>query len=309
MSWLSALRDWLQLSDSTSEVGSEVRWSGPPADVDEFVGRLERVGLSSYTEELVKLIRPSVRLVPAPDEGRIGGSRLGGEPDLPADTEWPQGHDGPLSFVAQVNLGDVMSLVLDEGLPSSGLLSFFYDTVSMPWGFDPKDRGSWAVIHSAADDELVRQPPPDALTSEGRYKAMALDAVRELSFPAAESHDVRELGIAGPDLWETYSSVLGPGDETVNRLLGNPEPVQGDMQEECQLASNGIYSGDGKYLDDSRAQALVKESSRWRLLLQVDSVDEADMMWGDVGRIYFWMTDEELRAHNWKDTWLVLQCH
>jgi uncharacterized protein YwqG len=109
-------------------------------------------------------------------------------------------------------------------------------------------------------------------------------------------------------LWSTYSSVLGSADETINRLLGNPDPVQGDMQEECQLASNGIYSGDGKYREDPRSLALLKESSRWRLLLQVDSVDAADMMWGDVGRIYFWLKDEDLRAHRWEETWLVLQC-
>ena len=257
----------------------------------------------------MKLIRNSVRLVPDPaaDTTRIGASRLGGEPDLPADTEWPEGHDGPLSFVAQINLGDVTPLVPDEGLPTSGLLSFFYDTVSMPWGFDPKDRGSWAVIYS--DGDLVRRTAPEALPAEGRFKPVDLEAVRELSFPAAESHDVHELGITGPDLWEKYSSVLGNSDDTVNRLLGNPNPIQGDMQEECQLASNGIYSGDSKYRDDPRAQTLLKDSSRWRLLLQVDSVDAADMMWGDVGRIYFWLTDEDLRAHNWKDTWLVLQCH
>jgi uncharacterized protein YwqG len=32
------------------------------------------------------------------------------------------------------------------------------------------------------------------------------------------------------------------------------------------------------------------------------------MMWGDVGRIYFWLTDEDLRARRWEEAWLVLQC-
>lgn len=301
-------------SDSTSEAGSGSRWRTPPADVDEFRDRLHQVGLSSYSDGLVRLIRDSVRLVPDPaaDTTRIGTTRLGGDPDLPAGTDWPEGPDLPLSFVGQINLGDVTPLVPNEGLPTAGLLSFFYDTVAMPWGFDPADHGSWAVIHSGADDELVRHSAPAALPATERFEAVVLAPFRELSYPAAESHDVRELGIEGPDLWLTYSQALGQDldeeEDTTNRLLGNPDAVQGDMQEECQLASNGIYCGDSRYLDDPRARTLMKDSSRWRLLLQVDSVDEAGMMWGDVGRIYFWLTDEALRAHRWDESWLVLQC-
>lgn len=139
---------------SGSSSAGWMRWDFPPPE----------------KQALVNLVRASVRLVPDPtaDAARIGGSRLGGEPDLPVGADWPDGDDGPLSFVAQVNLGDLVPLLPGEGLPTSGLLSFFYDTESMPWGFDPADRGSWAVIHSAADDELVRRPVPDGVPAEGR---------------------------------------------------------------------------------------------------------------------------------------------
>ena len=33
----------------------------------------------------------------------------------------------------------------------------------------------------------------------------------------------------------------------------------------------------------------------WRLLLQLDTDDEASMMWGDLGRLYFWITGDALR--------------
>ncbi len=32
------------------------------------------------------------------------------------------------------------------------------------------------------------------------------------------------------------------------------------------------------------------------------------MMWGDVGRIYFWITEDALAAADWQDCWLILQC-
>lgn len=284
-------------------------WSTSPRTVDEFVRRLQRAGLSTYAEELVALTRPTARLVPSSAAARVGGTRVGGAPDLPTHIDWPEGDKGPLSFVLQVDLSDVALHVPGEGLPASGLLSFFYEAVTQEaWGFDPADRGSWAVIYSSADDELLPRAAPAALPAEGRFESVYLEPVKEWSWPAAESYDVRELGIAGSELWSAYSEVLGSADETIIKLLGNPDAIQGDMQEECQLASNGVYCGDGKYREDPRAQALATGSGGWRLLLQVDSVEAAEMMWGDLGRIYFWLTDEDLRAGRWEEVWVVLQC-
>ena len=31
-------------------------------------------------------------------------------------------------------------------------------------------------------------------------------------------------------------------------------------------------------------------------------------MWGDVGRLYFWIRDADLRARRFDATWLILQC-
>ena len=58
-----------------------------------------------------------------------------------------------------------------------------------------------------------------------------------------------------------------------------------------------------------RHRELMTGSSDWRLLLQVDSSEsETGMMWGDLGRIYFWMRETDLRDGNWSSSWLVLQC-
>jgi len=32
------------------------------------------------------------------------------------------------------------------------------------------------------------------------------------------------------------------------------------------------------------------------------------MTWGDVGRLYYWITREDLIAGNWELSWLILQC-
>jgi uncharacterized protein YwqG len=32
------------------------------------------------------------------------------------------------------------------------------------------------------------------------------------------------------------------------------------------------------------------------------------MMWGDVGRIYYWIKHPDLIARDWELSWLILQC-
>jgi uncharacterized protein YwqG len=90
-------------------------------------------------------------------------------------------------------------------------------------------------------------------------------------------------------------------------LLGSPQQVQNDMREECELVTAGIDVG-GEY-NDPRAEALeARAPGHWRLLLQLDSDDALDWMWGDAGRLYYWIRAEDLKAHKFDDTWLVLQC-
>jgi uncharacterized protein YwqG len=32
-------------------------------------------------------------------------------------------------------------------------------------------------------------------------------------------------------------------------------------------------------------------------------------MWGDGGRLYFWIREQDLAVNNFDKTWLVLQCY
>ncbi len=47
-----------------------------------------------------------------------------------------------------------------DWLPRIGLLLFFYDMETEPWGFDPEDRGGWSVIH-VPDSSVIRGNAPE----------------------------------------------------------------------------------------------------------------------------------------------------
>ncbi|MGE5720228.1 MAG: YwqG family protein, partial [Nocardioidaceae bacterium] len=265
--------------------------------------------LGKFADSLVEMARPSIRLIAdsaAPVNDR--GSRLGGPPDLPPSTMWPRNGDDPLSFIAQVSLADVAPHEFEGLLPRDGLLSFFYDAVTQnAWGFDPADGGSAAVIYTPASATTERREPPADLSDEGVFKTIGLRPQAELTFAPWESFDVERLGMSRDEGF-AYAELFDDQDDMIHRLLGHPDPVQGDMQVECQLVTNGLYCGDSTGYQDPRAKELRDGAAEWRLLMQVDSQDEADMMWGDVGRLYYWIRHSDLLARDWDLSWLILQC-
>lgn len=273
---------------------------------DAVVAVLESAGLGRVAAPIAALALPSIRYTVEADGGS-GPSRIGGSPSLPPATAWPTADHGPLSLVAQVSLAEAAALIPDSGLPTTGSLAFFYDAVAQTaWGFDPADRGSWRVLHVPDAGASPVEPPP-TLADEGRFTAVSLRPRIEWTFPDLDSLEMDAIGLTVQES-DAYGDLLGDGEETVHRLLGHPEPVQGEMQVECQLASHGIYVGDPSGYRDPRAEALRPGAHDWQLLLQLDSEDGVGMMWGDVGRLYFWITRDSMADGRWDDVWMVLQC-
>jgi uncharacterized protein YwqG len=248
------------------------------------------------------LARRAAHLVKSAGESR---SFFGGNPPLPAGTAWPSKGGAPLTFLACLDLASLQAVVPVVWLPASGRLLFFYDDKNQPWGFDPKDRGGWAVMLAGDDPET---PAPPAVTSLSR-RAITFHAID--SYPSWERAEVAALGLDDAEaeaLIEASSAVYG--EQPCHQVGGFPAPIQGDeMELESQLASNGLYVGDASGYESGKAAELRDGAKDWRLLLQFDSDDDLDVMWGDAGMLYFWVREQDARAGRFGDVWLVMQCH
>lgn len=53
---------------------------------------------------------------------------------------------------------------------------------------------------------------------------------------------------------------------------------------------------------------LAAEAARWSLLVQLDSDDSIDAMWGDAGMLYWLARPAELAAGNLEGTLFTWQC-
>ena len=197
---------------------------------------------------LVQLVRPSVRLVThriPQDLLGMGQSRIGGLPDVPRDFEWPRwlpskvrndkygqswrpGRAAPLGLIAQIDLRAIPRI--DDALPSSGWLYFFYDRYCEPWGFDPADRGCCRILYADGDRSgLERGQLPSDADSEHLAHACRVEAWAELTLP--DDLNGIEYGTSVYDAYRGLCKELTKtGGLTHHHLLGYPQLIQNPME-------------------------------------------------------------------------------
>jgi uncharacterized protein YwqG len=260
-------------------------------------------------EAVVRRLMPSIRLVPQPakaaGEERMGGCRIGGVPDLPAKVAWPrlstawhedltdaEFPDEALPFLLQVNLAEVAPLDVESVLPRSGMLYFFYQTTVHEDHFDPDAELPFILFAPDVAAGLYRPEMPADIPSNQRYRGHELLPCLEWTVPSPADSGLDEAVFNEhlrfwDELEETVAAAQGlehaRGPAPAHRMLGHPQLIQ----------SPGLADGT-------------------RLLLQVDSDvgrrwPKTGMIWGDGGRVYYLIGEDELRAHNFSKPWAIME--
>jgi uncharacterized protein YwqG len=223
------------------------------------------------------LLRPAVQLVPArPGDPVV--ARLGGTPDLPTGTAWPEwpGH-GRLSFVAELDLATLAATGADAGLalPEEGRLLGFY--------FEPSDTDDAVVLCGDRDTLPGFRLLHVTGTGPTAGAATELTAVQVLTWPDMGHPALEEAGL--DELPDTFLEELdelrseGLGHDGFGRQVGGwASPVQASVELEAAQAALGAATHD----DVHHAEAL-----RWRLLLQVDSDWAAGTAWEPATCLYW----------------------
>ncbi len=297
---------------------------------DELGRRLREQDLGRVAEPLLAVAAPTIGLaIEAVKEAKIpvGGSKIGGRPDLPVGVDWPSWHE-PMAFLGQINLAEVAPLDVEGALPASGLLSFFYETDGEPLyssgleeeaggepegspGYDPSK--GWRILYHEADPAtFARRRTPAKLNEAARFPACAARFASGVSLP----------DIAGPEVWslrltaKERSALIEldpeinrhPGEEPGYRLLGHPYSLAYSTLVTC-AAESGRPPGDHRGVPPGpKWRKILRDvNAHWRLLFQVDSSEQAVMDWGGSGLLHYAIEREALRDRDFSRAWLNLQ--
>jgi uncharacterized protein YwqG len=244
----------------------------------------------------------------------VGASFFGDLPDLPPEIEWPVHKGKPLAFLAQLNMTHIAEYDKQGLLPKTGMLYFFYDAEGFVWGGKPDDRGGWRVIYyDGGVPQLVQAKPPAGLGADFIFKPCRLEFMEWSTLPAWDSDESSWLDLDDEES-DAYAEMLDElygGLGTQHWLLGHPNNIQGDMRTSCEMLSQGKKPGPYESAGDFLAETLKYHESamKWVLLFQLDTDDDAGMMWGDCGRLYFWIREEDLKNRRFENVWMQLQCY
>ncbi len=237
-----------------------------------------------------------------------GVSKFGGKPDVPEGFVWENYNGKPLSFIAQFDLAEVTKYDTDKLLPQDGVLSFFYELETMEWGYDPKTIASAKVYYFPPEKKLAPVEFPEELSEEYRLNEARIIMRRKTSYPSP-SDDI-ELPLSedeSDEYFDLYDEMTPEYPDASSKLLGHPELIQNPIALQCELVSRGIYTGSGY---PEITDEIKKAAADWMLLFQLDSFDNEDcpLMFGDAGRIYWYIRKDDLRNKRFEKALLVLQC-
>lgn len=280
-----------------------------PKTLEDVHKLFQTFGIGKYFETVKPLVRNAIKLDLTPQDEPafpLLQSKIGGRPALGENQEWPVNPNGiPMSFIGQLNMAEVNAFDPEKRFPEKGLLSFFYCSNQENWGYDPADKGSFKVFYTENTNGVEIRDFPEEINTAGVFLPNRIDFETVLSIPGCSDETIAAL--MNPDDFERYSEISRGLD---NQVFGYANAIQGEMELECQLVTNGLYCGDGTGYEDPARKELEPGKEDWILLLQIDSEEEkTGMMWGDCGRIYFWIKKQDLANRDFDKAWCVLQCY
>ena len=197
-------------------------------------------------------------------------SKFGRKPDLPASIQWPQTPEGyEMDFVVQIHFPEVPE---GFGLPETGTLFLFYDCDTQPFGCDEEDSEYWKIIYT--DEHLPETP-------------------RERSSQPETPLNHSEPLFLFQEVFLTFEKFISRASDA-ERI--------GDGHGLHQMFGYPLY-----IQDEDMAPG-------YELLLQIDT-DEGEIepedgfLWGDCGRLFFWIKPGDLATKQFDNLKLVLECY
>jgi uncharacterized protein YwqG len=282
------------------------------------VDQLKDLALSSLPLDAAQrwgaMVRPGVRLrTDAADQAVI--ATLGGRPHLPAAMPWPQWQGkGPLSFVGEVDCTAASTFAPWLGLPPNGhLLCFYfdgqYDNGAATVGYwDPETAAGAQILYVPDHTERVEAHQPDNIEP---FPVVVLGCEVIGTPPSWENPALGDVWEQAREPFLQFYGQLYELDDADgvprHQLGGHPSSLQGPVELEVAMATLHRETGEKPKWTDDVVQR--DAAAGWSLVVQVDTDDAANMMWGDVGMLYYLARPADLADVRFDRAAFTWQCY
>ncbi|WP_413366520.1 YwqG family protein [Lysinibacillus sp. 3P01SB] len=231
-----------------------------------FLDTIEKSEISNHKDYLLQVLRPAIDILKHPEaELKLGCSRFGGAPDLPAGSEWPAYEMKPYRFLGQINFAEIPPTEAD--LPAKGLLSLFAADIlpgddSDP-DLEPFEDGYIHGIYIPETTNLETKLPPYSDTS----KAVVIEFSPTIDIPYDE-YQLKDSPFS-EDQSDIYTEIRDSLHKSSDYLLGYPSHY-----------TLGYNPTPGE---------------EWISLVTIDSDDDLEWCWHDGDKLMIFIELERLK--------------
>lgn len=292
---------------------------------DELEALLAAMPLAAHATRLShEVAAEALHLDPAPADGPLPGSRLGGPPLLPPGVTWPMSDDGgTLTFLAAIDLSELPRSEVTAALPATGWLLFFAGMYSEASEGLIDDTGNepGSVARVLFAEQVVAAEPPDVLLAVdgGILRNRPVVARCVLTLPS----DYEAAERLGLDVFEAEAY-----QEVVERLQSAVDPERRPAAEEPSRRYEARSCNDDGYdedevdgsdedgLDVSEAAPIWDRADHWigghitgvqghppqdqtTLLLHLAWDEDLGFQFQDGGAVQFRIPTAALEARDW----------
>lgn len=261
--------------------------------------------LAEHWPQLEATLMPHIRVHATPahhlpyEQSKFGGPTL-----LPKDFPYPTDSEGAKMFpLAQLNFAEIQPL---EGYPTKGWLQFYIST-NDDYGIQFSRRAlqkNFRVLYFEDVDMDNIRTDFDFILQERMHEKSPVSMQHELRFTKEESY----VGVYDIRFKKTF------GMDARAFAAGFGKRLSGTIHEELfmQFPNTGHKIGGYAYFADedprgnSEYQQDIPRLEEYLLLLQIDSVSEDTIMWGNHGVCNFFIHPDQLLqkdfssvAYNW----------
>jgi uncharacterized protein YwqG len=242
--------------------------------------------LEEYRGQIEATIRPYIKIVAKP-ENNLGPwqSKFGGIPYLPKSAQYPKNSKGqPLFLLVQINFAEIPKL---ESFPKHGILQFYIGDDDQ-YGLQFEDMTNQENFRICYFSEVVKNE--ESLVTDFSFLPSPRFVPVSNSKSCSLVFELKQQPISAYDYQfeDTIFNGSFPGHrEDLYPTLGSYEKI---------FRADGHKLGGYPYFTQSDPRGNEKYRSKdFKLLLQVDTDSNADIMWGDAGVANFFMRETDLK--------------
>jgi hypothetical protein len=272
-------------------------------NIEQLSTLIDKLNLSEHREEIFKTIRPAISIsLRQVGQGEIGQSRIGGIPDLPASIPWLKDsiNGEYLCFILQINFKDLPTFP-ETPFPQQGMLYLFAN--------DGENNPEQLIFYNGKEPLQPVTLPQDNLFITDWYEdlvAHCLEFHHILDIPRWATEDYYEL-CDRLNLDEEKLADLGTSlsQNSIGKLLGHVSGIGHDPRKDAYIVRE--IDPELLYNYERHGSLDLTQVQNWCNLLELDSDDSVNLMFGDAGYLQVLIQQQKLQQLDFSSVYVNLE--